>query len=71
MSTEVIRIRLTHLPSVRDLEYFALRYLTVNGVYETPLLVAQDLIEFGYAEHVDGTATSTDIEPFDVPDDND
>jgi hypothetical protein len=45
----MIRIRLTRLPSTRDLEYFALRYLELNGVYEVPLEMAKDLIEFGYA----------------------
>ena len=29
--------------------YLALRYLTVNGLYEVPPAVAVDLVEFGYA----------------------
>jgi len=49
MSNDVIRIQLTRLPSARDLEYFALRYLRVNGLYDVPLELAKDLIEFGHA----------------------
>ena len=49
MSNEVIRIQLTRLPSARDLEYFALRYLRVNGLYDVPLELAKELIEFGHA----------------------
>lgn len=55
MLKHVIRIHLTRLPSARDFEFFALKYLKVNGVYEVPLEMAKDLIEFGYAMPADGT----------------
>jgi hypothetical protein len=47
--SNLTRIRLTRLPAARDLEYLVLRYLQVDGVYEVPTQVANDLIEFGYA----------------------
>ena len=61
MPQHVIRIRLSRLPSVRDLEFFALRYLKVNGVYEVPLELAKDLVEFGYAMPSDGNDPLTTI----------
>ena len=61
MSNDVIRIQLTRLPSARDLEYFALRYLRVNGRYDVPLELAKDLIEFGCAMPSQGGDPLTDI----------
>ena len=57
MSSDMIRIRITRLPSARDLEYFALRYLKVDGIYEVPLELANDLIEFECATPSDGPLT--------------
>ena len=62
MSNDVLRVRLTRLPSPRDLEYFALRYLKVNGIYELPLEVAKDLVDFGYALPSDGADPLTPID---------
>jgi hypothetical protein len=56
-----IRIRLTRLPSARDLEYFALKYLRLNGIYEVPLELAKDLIEFDYAMPSDGSEPLTSL----------
>ena len=67
MADNLIRIRLQRLPSPRDLEYFALRYLKVNGVYDMPLQVANDLVEFGYASPED-IAPLTDIPDSVLPD---
>lgn len=61
MSNEVIRIRLIRLPFARDLEYFALRFLRLNGVYAVPLELAKDLVEFGYAMPTDGDDPLTNI----------
>ena len=70
MSNDVIRIRLTRLPSARDMEYFALRYLRVNGIYELPLELAKDLIEFECATPSDGREPLSDM--FDsLPDNED
>ena len=65
MVNAVVRIRLTRLPSPRDLELFALKYLSVPGVYEVPLELAKDLVEFGYAMPSDGSEPLSDIS--DVP----
>jgi hypothetical protein len=56
-----IRIRLIRLPSARDLEYFALKYLRLNGIYEVPLELAKDLIEFDYAMPTDGSEPLTSL----------
>jgi len=53
--SNLIRIRLRQLPSARDLEYLVLRYLKVDGVYDVPVQVAHDLIQFGYASPGDGS----------------
>jgi len=37
------------------LEYLVLRYLKVDGVYDVPVQVAHDLIQFGYASPGDGS----------------
>ena len=46
---ELVRIRFTRIPPARDLEYFAMRYIRLNGVYEVPLEMAAELVEFGFA----------------------
>ena len=72
MVNNVIRIRLTSLPSPRDMEFFALKYLSVNGYYEVPLELAKDLVEFGYAMPNDGNDPISSIsEVQDIPEDTD
>jgi hypothetical protein len=56
------RVRLIRMPPPRDLEYFVHRYIKRNGVYEVPLEVAKDLIEFGYASPEDSAASISDFE---------
>ena len=68
MADNLINIRLHRLPSARDLEYFALRYLKVNAVYAVPLEVAKDLVEFGYASPEDVVAPLSDISDSILPD---
>jgi hypothetical protein len=46
---DLVRIRFTRIPHPRDLEYFALRYIRLDGVYEVPVDLAAELVEFGYA----------------------
>ena len=46
---ELVRIRFIRIPPARDLEYFALRYIRLNGVYEVPLTIAAELVESGFA----------------------
>jgi hypothetical protein len=55
------RVRLIRIPTPRDLEYFVRRYMKLNGVYEVPLEVAKDLIEFGYASPDDSAASVSDF----------
>ncbi len=70
--TTLMRVRLTQLPTARDLEYLVLRYLKVDGVYDVPLHVAHDLIEFGCALPCDSAEPLTDLDdrlPCDYEDD--
>jgi hypothetical protein len=60
--TDLIRIRLTALPSARDLEYLVLRYLLVNGIYEAPVAIACELIELGCASLVDSSQPLSALE---------
>ena len=53
--SNLTRIRLTRLPSARDLEYLVLRYLQVDGVYDVPAEMATELIGFGCASCADGS----------------
>ena len=51
------------------MEYLSLRYLRVNGVYDVPLLMAHDLIEFGCAEHARESAPLSDFDAGESDDD--
>ena len=61
MTIEKVRVRLTRLPLAKDVQYFALRYLRVNGVYEVPLGLAHDLIASECALPCDDSDPLTDI----------
>jgi hypothetical protein len=61
MTVETIRVRLMRLPRAKDFEYFALRYLRVNGVYEVPLGLAHDLIESECALPCNDSDPLTDV----------
>jgi hypothetical protein len=65
----IIRIRIAQLPNARDLEYLALRYVRVSGVYNVPLALAHDLIESGCASAASDSDPLTDIVATDVDED--
>lgn len=67
MADNLIRIRLVQRPSPRDLEYFALHYFRLRGVYDVPLELANDLIQFGYAVVEDSSSPVTDITLSNIP----
>ena len=59
---DLMRIRLTRLPSPRDLEYLTRRYLRLNGVYDAPSVFASALVELGYASLTDESEPVTEID---------
>jgi hypothetical protein len=61
--SNVKRIRLTRVPAPRDLEDLSLRYLRINGVYDVPTSLANDLMEMDCATSGDGELLTDLSEP--------
>ena len=67
--TDTMRIRLSRLPSARELEYMALRFVKSDGVYDVPLPFAFLLMDLECASRAELSDALTDFIDL-LPDDD-